>query len=90
TRSTDASFRYGGDEFAIILPDADLDYGRALADRLRIFIGHNPVVIGDLEIPVTISLGVVVFDNEKTAGDLIQKADDLLYRAKNEGRNLVR
>ena len=90
TRSTDASFRYGGDEFAIILPDTELSYGRMLADHLRIFVEHNPVVIGDLKIPVTISLGVVVFANEKLPGDLIQKADALLYQAKNDGRNLVR
>ncbi len=90
TSSTDASFRYGGDEFAIILPDTGLVHGRMLAERLRAFVEHNPVVIDDLKIPVTISLGVAVFEDEKAPGELIQKADSLLYQAKNEGRNLVR
>ena len=89
TRSSDTSYRYGGDEYAFILPDTSLPAGRDLAERLRMIIRHNPLTIDGTTIKLTLSLGVVCFDNEKTAGELVEKADARLYQAKKEGRNRV-
>ena len=90
TRSCDFAFRYGGDEYALILQDTDLSTGRLLAERLRILIQHNPLVLDGTEIPLTVSLGIIDFQGEKTADELVKKADINLYQAKREGRNCLR
>ncbi|MDD3842643.1 MAG: GGDEF domain-containing protein [Candidatus Izemoplasmatales bacterium] len=90
TRSEDISFRYGGDEFAMILPNTHLIEGQKIAERLRLFIEMNPMTTDTALIPITISIGVVGFNNESGASEMIQKADAKLYQAKNDGRNLVR
>ncbi len=89
TRSSDTSFRYGGDEYAIILPDTSLSAGRDFAERLRMIIEQNPLQIDGNRIELTISAGVVCYDNEETAQLLVQKADSKLYQSKQDGRNRV-
>ena len=89
TRSSDTSFRYGGDEYAIILQDTSLSAGRDFAERLRMIIEQNPLQIDDKTIALTISVGVVCYDNEETAQLLVQKADARLYQSKQDGRNRV-
>ena len=87
TRSSDYAFRYGGDEYALILQDTDLSSGKIIAERLRRLIEQNPPVIEGTTIPLTISLGIVEFQDEKTNSELVCKADKKLYKAKSEGRN---
>lgn len=87
TRSSDSAFRYGGDEYALILQDTDLSSGKISAERLRRLIEQNPPVIEGTTIPLTISLGIVEFQDEKTNDELVCKADKKLYQAKTEGRN---
>jgi diguanylate cyclase (GGDEF)-like protein/PAS domain S-box-containing protein len=90
TRSSDTAFRYGGDEYALILQDTDLPTGRKLGERLRRIIERNPLVMDGTEIPLTVSLGIIDYHDEKTAGELVQRADTKLYQAKSEGRNCLR
>ena len=87
TRSSDYAFRYGGDEYALILQDTDLSSGKIIGERLRRLIEQNPPVIEGTTIPLTISLGIVEFQDEKTNSELVCKADKKLYQAKSEGRN---
>lgn len=87
TRSSDFAFRYGGDEYALILQDTDLSSGKIIGERLRRLIEQNPPVIEGTTIPLTISLGIVEFQDEKTNDELVCKADKKLYQAKTEGRN---
>jgi len=87
TRSSDFAFRYGGDEYALILQDTDLSSGKISAERLRRLIEQNPPVIEGTTIPLTISLGIVEFQDEKMDSELVCKADKKLYQAKSEGRN---
>jgi len=89
TRSSDISFRYGGDEYAIILQDMSLSAGRDFAERLRMIIEQNPLQIDGQRIDLTISVGVACYDNEETAQLLVQKADAKLYQSKQDGRNRV-
>ena len=89
TRTSDTAFRYGGDEFSLILQDTDLTAGMDLAERLRRIVEQNPLLIDEKKIDLTISLGVVCFEGETSTGELVQKADTKLYQAKNEGRNRV-
>ncbi len=90
TRSTDVCFRYGGDEYAVILPNTKLTEGKKIAEKLRFIIAECPLVIDKSTISLTISLGIVGFDNETIASNLVEKADAKLYQAKHEGKNLVR
>ncbi len=87
TRSSDSAFRYGGDEYALILQDTDLPGGRIIGDRLRRLIEQSPLIIEGTEIPLTVSLGIIDYQDEKTASALVNRADKKLYQAKSEGRN---
>ena len=87
TRSSDYAFRYGGDEYALILQDTNLQSAKIIGERLRELIEQNPPVIEGAKIRMTISLGIVAFQDEKTNDELVCKADKRLYQAKSEGRN---
>jgi two-component system, cell cycle response regulator len=91
-RKFDTACRYGGEEFAIILPGTDLATGVKVAERLRKTIALTPLVIDDNQsVKLTISLGVALYqgNQKETAEKLIKLADTQLYRAKKEGRNRV-
>ncbi len=86
TRLSDIPGRWGGEEFVIICPHTDLESGRAVAERIRERISnHEFDGVGQ----VTVSIGVSEFEQGESVERTIQKADDLLYRAKSEGRNRV-
>ncbi len=86
-RSADFPARYGGEEFVVILPETDFDKGKKLAERLRQKVEKE----FKNEIPVTISVGGASFPKHSTGKkDLIAKADENLYLAKSEGKNLVK
>jgi diguanylate cyclase (GGDEF)-like protein len=86
-RASDIPARYGGDEFAIILPETDADEARIAADRILNAFRDNAFV-GELRGPVPIgaSIGVATFPADgRTATELIAAADQALYRVKREG-----
>jgi diguanylate cyclase len=91
-RDGDTAVRYGGEEFALILPGATLESARAIAERLRVTFDLNPLIRRDTreEIGhVTISAGVAVYRPEESAAAFIERADRALYTAKHKGRNRV-
>jgi two-component system chemotaxis response regulator CheY len=90
-RPYDRLGRYGGEEFLVIASGCDLSQTMALAERIRTFISTDPVKSHSDEIPVTLSLGVAVCNDQvgKDAAALIAAADEALYRAKKAGRNRV-
>jgi diguanylate cyclase (GGDEF)-like protein len=88
----DTLVRYGGEEFAILLPRTGLEEGVALAERVRqaVLARALPHPGGGAHHLVTVSLGVAtVWAPEQTAASLIEAADQLLYEAKRRGRNCV-
>jgi diguanylate cyclase (GGDEF)-like protein len=87
-RDSDILARYGGEEFIVLLPDTDLDGGVKTAEKIRKAI-EEETYKGDVEVAITISLGVAQLQNEKIINDLIRKSDEALYKAKNNGRNRV-
>lgn len=89
-RESDLFGRYGGEEFAILLPGADEKASAEVAERLRKAI-ENTVVNADTEIKYTISTGVVTLtpDSETNVDVLYKLSDNALYEAKLQGRNCV-
>lgn len=88
-RPHDLLVRYGGEEFAVFLPDADLDEARIIATRLRVVIADTEICCEGISFKVTISIGITPTKHEETLENLIGEADQALYRAKELGRNRV-
>ena len=90
-RTEDIACRYGGEEFALILPEASLEITRERAEKLREGIKHmNVRYLGQASGPITISFGVAILPEHGSTGDaVLQAADAALYRAKAEGRDRV-
>jgi diguanylate cyclase (GGDEF)-like protein len=88
-RKLDIPCRYGGEEFAVILPDTDLAASLPVAERLREAIAATPVPVAGQELALTVSLGLSCYTSKEkqSAEELIQEADNYLYRAKESGRN---
>jgi diguanylate cyclase len=92
-KGRDTAARYGGEEFAIILPDTALNDGVTVAEHIRTILGRRPVinrVSGQRLGVVTCSIGVAQYRSGEPVGELVNRADQSLYRAKREGRNTVR
>lgn len=91
-RRLDIPCRYGGEEFAIILPATSLLTGINVAERVRKAIAENNVLLEHgKKLSVTASLGLAIYQQpfQETAENLIRRADEQLYKAKQQGRNQV-
>lgn len=89
TRGSDMVFRYGGEEFTVVLSNTDIDGAALLADRIRKTIATTPTIIDGFEIAVTVSMGVSTLEAGDSAATLLSRADAALYDAKTAGRNRV-
>jgi len=85
-RRSDLSARWGGEEFAVLLPNTALDEARELIERIRTSLRHDPIEIG-ADYPVTFSCGLAVARDYPTLAQAMRKADEALYEAKRAGRN---
>jgi diguanylate cyclase (GGDEF)-like protein len=82
-RSFDHVVRYGGEEFALILPHTDTEQALAASERLRLAVERRPVPVQDQPVQLTVSLGVATFPEDAiNARDLVGRADEALYDAK--------
>jgi two-component system, cell cycle response regulator len=91
-RDIDLLSRFGGEEFVIVMPDADVEVALAVAERVRALVADQafPISSGPGELPVTVSVGVATTrEPTETTESLIGRADEALYRAKARGRNCV-
>ena len=87
-RSGDILARVGGEEFAILCPATGLPEALALAKRICCMVAATPIQTEHGTIPLTISLGVAsLCDCDTVAGQLLRRADQALYKAKDQGRN---
>jgi diguanylate cyclase (GGDEF)-like protein/PAS domain S-box-containing protein len=89
-RQVDVVARIGGDEFAVLLPSADLASALCVAERLRATLAANPAATDAGPLGCTVSIGVAIMDDQTASVEaLLKRADEALYAAKNGGRNRV-
>lgn len=90
-RDTDVLARYGGEEFVMLLPETSLDAAMALAERVRVLLSAEPLLTDKGLVPLSASFGVAEWvAGEASIYPVLERADQALYRAKDEGRNCVR
>jgi diguanylate cyclase len=90
TRGSDYVFRYGGEEFVIVLVAASEDQAVSIAENLRGHIARSPLTLpGGQELALTASVGVAVHDGHPDFERLMARADAAMYEAKKRGRNRV-
>ncbi len=91
-RHGDLICRYGGEEFAVILPDTSLKSAMAVCERLRKKVFNHRFKYNSSDFSISISIGIALYNNlvHKSSDELVSAADQALYRAKKEGRNRVR
>lgn len=83
-------FRFGGEEFTVILPDIEKPEAIDIAEDIQLSLAREIIYVRRKETKITVSIGVAVFPRDgKTREGLIKKVDDALLRAKREGRNKV-
>ncbi len=89
-RKTDFVYRYGGEEICILMPETVIDKAFIPLERLRKTIENRDFIFEGKKMKVTVSIGASTFGKEmRDAGELIERADAALYRAKKSGKNKV-
>ena len=99
-RRVDLVGRYGGEEFIVVMPETRVENASEVAERIRSSIARHDFQVYNVKTKVTVSQGISVFDGAAVApteqidakavvSELIRKADEAMYRAKEEGRNRV-
>jgi two-component system cell cycle response regulator len=88
-RTDDKLGRYGGEEFCAILPETALERAGTIAETLRTLVATHPFPVEAQRLTVTVSIGAAALLPKMQASDLYRAADEMLYQAKNQGRNKV-
>ncbi len=88
-RQSDILFRWGGEEFLLLLPECDLEQATRVAEKIRQAIESRSVTFGGQTISITASLGVAQHLDGDAEADLVRRTDEALFAAKKNGRNRV-
>ncbi|HEV8077492.1 MAG TPA: GGDEF domain-containing protein, partial [Marinobacter sp.] len=89
-RSSDSVYRFGGEEFAVLLPHTDQFAAVDVAERIRSAIAALHIDSGEHSVVVTTSCGVALHRTGEGSAQWLARADEALYRAKEQGRNCTR
>ncbi len=89
-REIDLLARFGGDEFALLMPETNREQARLVIERIRLMVSTQLIALGHTPISLTLSAGIATWTNQQDDLDiLLSRADHALYRAKEAGRNCV-
>lgn len=88
-RKTDVLGRFGGDELLIVMPDTDAANAAVICERVREAVNCRPIVVEELAIDCSLSIGTAQLRNAETLEPLLARADRALYASKNAGRDRV-
>lgn len=89
-RANDTAYRYGGEEFTVILPETGGDEARTVAQRIRAALeAERFSPVNGKKVKITISIGVTEYQPKEELSTFIQRADRAMYRSKQKGRNMV-
>jgi diguanylate cyclase (GGDEF)-like protein len=88
-RQTDLIFRYGGEEFVILLNETSQAGAQVIAERIRLAIEKASVDAAGQKLKITVSLGAAALKPNDSKDRLFQRADKALYQAKKSGKNMV-
>lgn len=89
-RTSDVLCRWGGEEFLILLQECELEDAWVTAEKVRMAVGTDQTPYNDQNITVTISLGITQHTQGDTMESVLSRADEALYSAKNQGRNMCK
>ena len=88
-RPTDFIARFGGEEFVLLIPNTSMAIGLQLVEKLRAAIQACPFHFKGEPVTVTVSIGLAAFKPGDRSDQVLKRADEALYRAKNKGRNCI-
>ncbi|GAB6389896.1 GGDEF domain-containing protein [Stutzerimonas marianensis] len=88
-RNVDMVFRFGGEEFALVLSNTSATAAAVVAERIRAAIEQLPFLVGERQVKLSASLGCATYLTGEPLDTLLQRADQALYQAKRSGRNQV-
>lgn len=88
-RDSDRIGRFGGEEFVALIRQDSLSRVLDISERIRLSVCREPVESNELVIEVSISIGLTKYHPDDTVAQLLERADQALYRAKQSGRNCV-
>lgn len=88
-RTEDILFRWGGDEFAVVLDGINTDGAKVVAERMMVTVDNNRFVLNNKQFHLSLSVGLVRIDGEMDTLTLLSKADGAMYRAKEQGKNRI-
>jgi diguanylate cyclase (GGDEF)-like protein len=86
-RATDIAARWGGEEFLVLMPDTTLEDARHIAERVMLEIRQQSGLADGTALSLTATLSVVTLQADETFRDALDRADQLLYQGKQEGRD---
>ena len=89
-RQIDIAARYGGDEFAIILPNTSLEDATVVAERMVRMVSESPIKWDHQKIELSISVGVGRYESGACSEDVTRATDEAMYAAKQAGKNTVK
>lgn len=89
-RNVDMVFRFGGEEFVLVLSNTGPEAATTVGERIRAAIESLPFMVGEKRVRLSASLGSATYQQCESQEDLLRRADQALYEAKREGRNRIR
>lgn len=89
-RGSDVPCRYGGEEIAVILPNTVEADALQLAERIRNMLARHKIAYESIDLSITVSIGITAWQTTDGANQMLNRADQALYEAKAEGRNVCR